>query len=650
MEKLALTFNQKHLDEILALTQGFQGVHIDTGYEASIPPARKTVVDKEIREIEDKLREINAASSIIKERKPTKMLSSLRNSEEKKLSIMEFTEKVEGSGWERILEEVIHTDRWLSDNRKRRKEVTRLQDEMQIWGRLNSNPLRFGELRRVTAFFGSVHKKHDAEFSEILTKHEEDGVVYEKPLTSEDRAYYLIFCHNGFLERLDLYMSEFSFSAEEYPFDQPPDEVKKNLEKEEKQLIEDEKEINRLIEQQSKYEETLAFAEDYNLNALLRKRKSIEVIYDGEDVVIEGWITSDKRAQFEKLMAEHIPKEDYRLSISEAHDDDVSEVPIKLNNRKLGAVYERLTEMYSLPKYNETDPTPVMTLFYMIFFGMMVGDVGYGLAVFIIGLLIRKVLKVKRSTRSFVDFLYYLSFPIMAWGFVFGTLFGLDLPFGLISATVDIIQMTVLSVILGYFHIMTALVLQIINQIKLRNYYDMASGGLAWFTAFLGGGLMLLAGVTQWVFSQTLFNIGLAIVGLGLAMIIICPAVQYGKRWLAGVGKGLYAVYGATSYLGDFISYTRLMALGVAGGSVALAFNTIISFLPIPLRVTLGFLLAVILHALNIFLSMLSAYVHGIRLQFIEFFGKFYTGGGKKFEPFKAAEKNVVIIDDAETA
>jgi V/A-type H+-transporting ATPase subunit I len=112
-----------------------------------------------------------------------------------------------------------------------------------------------------------------------------------------------------------------------------------------------------------------------------------------------------------------------------------------------------------------------------------------------------------------------------------------------------------------------------------------------------------------------------------------------------GVGKGLYALYGATSYLGDFISYARLMALGVAGGSVALAFNTILAFLPLPVRLTLGIALAVVLHALNIFLSMLSAYVHGMRLQFIEFFGKFYTGGGKRFEPFKAAERNVIIIE-----
>jgi V/A-type H+-transporting ATPase subunit I len=645
MEKLALTFNEKHLDGILRLMQGFQGIHIETGYEASIPPAKKDDITKTIRETEKNLQEIQAAAGIIKERKPTKMLSSLRNSEEKKLSISEFTEIVGQSDWENILEEIIHTDRWLRDNRKRRKEVSKRQNEMKLWEQLICNPLDFVKLQRTAAFFGSVHIKHDEEFSEILIKHENDGVAFEKPLIDEDRAYYLVFCHNSFLERFNLHMNEYSFSVKEYPFEKPQNEAKIELEAEEKKLIRDEKEINRLIAEQSKYEEILAFAEDYNLNTLLRMKMSLEVTYDGEDVEIEGWIISEKRGQFERLIAKHIPAADYRLTISPVKDTDIDDVPIKLKNGRLAAVYERLTEMYSLPRYNELDPTPVITVFYLIFFGLMVADVGYGFSIFLIGQLVRKVLKVRRSTKSFVDFLYYLSFPIMAWGLIFGSFYGLRLPFRLLSATVDIIPMTVISIVLGYFQIMTGLVLYIVNQVKLRKYYDMASGGLAWFLTFLGGGLMLLAKAAPWFDGRILFVTGGVISGAGIATIIIIPAIMYGKRWLAGVGKGLYALYGATSYLGDFISYTRLMALGVAGGSVALAFNTILKFLPIVLRFTLGVALAVILHALNIFLSMLSAYVHGIRLQFIEFFGKFYTGGGKKFEPFKAAEKNIIIID-----
>ncbi|MDR0220715.1 MAG: V-type ATP synthase subunit I, partial [Lachnospiraceae bacterium] len=347
--------------------------------------------------------------------------------------------------------------------------------------------------------------------------------------------------------------------------------------------------------------------------------------------------------RFEQLFADNIPQADYRMLITEVKEKDIPDVPIKLQNNKVVTVYERLTEMYSMPRYNELDPTPVMTVFYLLFFGLMVADVGYGLAVFLIGLLVRKVLKVKRSTKNFVSFLYYLSFPMMGWGLVFGSFFGLDLPFGLIRATVDIVPLIILSVCLGFLHIMAGLVIHMVNQARLKNYGDMLTGGLAWFLVFLGGAAMIVGKMAFDI--PILFLVGAVVLGVGLALVIVVPAIQYGKRWYLGLGKGLYALYGATSYLGDFVSYTRLMALGVAGGSVALAFNTILSFLPLPAKMTIGVVLAVGLHALNMFLSMLSAYVHGIRLQFIEFFGKFYEGGGKRFEPFKTAEKNVIIND-----
>ena len=333
------------------------------------------------------------------------------------------------------------------------------------------------------------------------------------------------------------------------------------------------------------------------------------------------------------------------MVVSSVKEKDVDEVPIKLKNNKFISVYEQLTEMFSLPKYNEVDPTPVMTIFYMIFFGMMVADVGYGLAVFLVGVIARRVLKLKRSTRSFIDFLYFLSFPMMGWGLIYGSFCGLELPFGLISVQNDIITMIIIAIALGYFHIMAGLILLMINHAKLKKYYDMLSGGLAWLLTFIGGGIMIVAVATTWFAGDMVFWIGAVVLGVGVAMIILVPAIQGGKRWLGGFFKGLYALYGATSYLGDFVSFSRLMALGVAGGSVALAFNKILGFLPLAAQLTLGVVLAVVLHGLNIFLSMLSAYVHGIRLQFIEFFGKFFTGGGKRFEPFKAAEKNVIITD-----
>ena len=645
MEKLELTFKSGHLDETLQLIQRFNGVQIETGLETTIPQDKRAILDKEIRTIERNLQEIRAAIHILKGRESAKTLSMLKGNEEKRLSIAQLSEIVESSNWKQVYEEVIHTDRCLQDNRQRRHEINESLDALKIWEPLNCNPLDFEKLNRAKAVFGSVHEKHAAEFAVSLSRFEEDGSHFEQVTIHADRVYFLIVYHTGLSQDVGRLLNEFSFSSESYPFNAGQAAARAKLKEEEASLLAEEAGIIQLVEVQSVYDEILLYAEDYNLNMLLRRKKALEVLYDGDNVTINGWILSEKRRLFETALSESIPAEDYTLIIRRADENDIGSIPIKLKNNRFVSIYERLTSMYSLPRYNELDPTPVMTVFYLLFFGLMVADIGYGLAVFLVGIVARRILKVKRSTRGFMDFLFYLSFPIMAWGFVYGSFFGMEIYIGLITVRTDVIKMTILSIALGYLHIMTGLVLNMINQIRLKKYTEMMTGGLCWFLAFLGGGIMILENFVPFLRSSVLFVTGLLITAIGGAMIILVPAIAYGKRWYAGVGKGLYTLYGATSYLGDFVSYTRLMALGVAGASVANAFNTILDFLPFALKVTLGVVLAVALHALNIFLSMLSAYVHGIRLQFIEFFNKFYTGGGRPFEPFKAAEKNVIITD-----
>ena len=125
-------------------------------------------------------------------------------------------------------------------------------------------------------------------------------------------------------------------------------------------------------------------------------------------------------------------------------------------------------------------------------------------------------------------------------------------------------------------------------------------------------------------------------------LVLLIPMIQ-SKSKVGGFFSGLYELYGVTGYIGDFVSYSRLMALGISGGSIAMAFNMLVATMPTAARYSVGILLLVALHALNIFLSMLGAYVHAARLQYVEFFGKFYEGGGRPFQTFKTAEKYINV-------
>lgn len=134
-----------------------------------------------------------------------------------------------------------------------------------------------------------------------------------------------------------------------------------------------------------------------------------------------------------------------------------------------------------------------------------------------------------------------------------------------------------------------------------------------------------------------------AIVAVISALSIVAVPIIQSKSKAKGIAKGLYELYNLTGYIGDLVSYTRLMALGISGGSIAAAFNMLVEFMPPVARFTVGIVLIIALHALNLFLSLLSAYVHGARLQYVEFFGKFYTGGGRAFQPLKTEEKYLNI-------
>ena len=331
-----------------------------------------------------------------------------------------------------------------------------------------------------------------------------------------------------------------------------------------------------------------------------------------------------------------------QLIYIESHDvtpADWEEVPIKLHNHPYLAPFELVTEMYALPKYQEKDPTPFLAPLYITFFGMMVADLGYGLLLYVVTLLALICFNLRKSGRRLMTFFNRLAISVAIWGLIYGSCFGFDLPVALLSTKTDVITILVLSLLFGFVTLIFGLLLGTWQQVRMKDYATAYTAGAAW--------ALILLGLLFFVVGKNLSGLAyLSILGKWLALSnalgILLVSVLKNKS-LLGLGSGLYNLYGISSYLSDLISFTRLMALGLSGASIGSAFNMIVGIFPPVTRFTVGVFIFILLHAINIFLSMLSGYVHGARLIFVEFFGKFYEGGGRAFSPLTLADKYVNV-------
>jgi V/A-type H+-transporting ATPase subunit I len=338
--------------------------------------------------------------------------------------------------------------------------------------------------------------------------------------------------------------------------------------------------------------------------------------------------------------------DNYYVEIEEADVNDPN-VPIKLKNSKFVSAFESLTEMYSMPRYNEIDPTPLFAPFYFIFAGIMVGDLGYGLIMLLGTLFALKKFNLDKTKRRFISFFMYLGLSTCIWGFVFGSFFGDIVPMkAFIDPAQDYIDMIMLSMILGGIHIFFALGIKAYMDIRdhkpLDALYDVGS----WYMILTGAIIAIIAGNVPGI-SKLVFNLAIVIMVLGMIIVLFTGGRE--EESLAGrIGWGIYSLYGITSYFGDFVSYIRLMALALASSFIAIAVNIIVRMLvgSGAFATIAGILIFLAFQLFNLFLSFLSAYVHSARLTYVEMFNKFYEGGGIPFKEMVEESKYFNIEEE----
>lgn len=377
----------------------------------------------------------------------------------------------------------------------------------------------------------------------------------------------------------------------------------------------------------------------------LNAKMQFDVVKEGTNtvadhylMVLNGWFPARKQAELEEAFSDNSAW----YEISNPTPDD--EIPICLKNNRFIKMFEIITNLYMLPKYNELDLTPFFAPFYTIFFGLCLGDSGYGLFIALAVLLAKAFIKnMGESIRSALNLLMTLGLSAFVFGFLSGAFFGFNLyelnvpVLDKIASAValDNSQMFNLSLILGFIQIIFAMCLHAWNKIIQFGFrYSLST--LAW--------LVVVLSVAVGMFLPQYSNIAKWLTYAGLAVAFCYNSPDAYKKPLTGlpmnIGLGLWDAYNmATGMLGDMLSYIRLFALGLSGGIVASVFNSLAEGFA-PDDAILGplvFLVIFVLgHALNMFMNVLGAFVHPMRLTFVEFFkNSGYEGGGLAYNPFK---------------
>lgn len=394
---------------------------------------------------------------------------------------------------------------------------------------------------------------------------------------------------------------------------------------------------------------------EYLYDSLMMRRDRARIVGDmlSTDVVFyfDGWVPARAVPEVEALLQEY----EFYYDIQEP--DAEEDVPVLMQNNGLVTPFESVTSMYSLPSRGDIDPTAILAPFYFIFFGMMLSDAAYGIILSVLcGFVLKKYKPEGMMYRMFKMF-FFCGISTFIWGALFGgwfgnfftvaadTLFGKEVNIAPIwfNPMDNPMKLLIFSLILGAVHLFVGMGIQAYMLIRDGHPIDALCDIGLWYVLLIG---LVLFGVGGSV-APALTMAGKVMSIVGAAGILLT-----GGRKKKGIGKitgGLGALYGITSYLSDVLSYSRLLALGLATGVVAQVINTLGSLAGGGIVGAVLLTVALVFGTIfNLAINALGAFVHSCRLQYVEFFGKFYTGGGRAFRPFERKTKYVKILKNRE--
>lgn len=479
----------------------------------------------------------------------------------------------------------------------------------------------------LAVFFGTAGLNVTDDALKALADSLDGLLTWQQASSDRSLRYLLVMCHGSVKERAlsalrDLGFSTVSFRGMTGTAKENDKALAENLAALEKER----QEIEQRIAGLGGKREALLEASDRAAIALRREEAKSRLVGTDKVFLLEGWLPADRCAEIEKTLKPFT----CAIETREPTEDEYPQVPVQLKNNKLTRPLNMVTEMYSLPAYGTLDPNPLMAPFFILFYGIMMADMGYGLLMMIASVIISKKYRPKGTSGELFSLLGLCGISTFIMGALTGGFFGdfltqlvaivspgtvFALP-KLFDPLDDLTMILIGSMALGMVQIVTGMAISLIEKCKRKKFLDAFFEEITWWIVFIGIALLALGK-------------GAAVLYVGCALVLLGPIVQ-GKGWgkLTGVFGSLYNH--VTGYFGDILSYTRLMALMLAGSVIAQVFNMLAAM---PGNVIVFIIISMLGNAMNFGLNLLGCYVHDLRLQCLEFFNKFYVDGGKPFRP-----------------
>lgn len=560
---------------------------------------------------------------------------------------------------------IVTLDKQIAESKAAVLKIQNQVEALAPWLSLTV-PVNYTGTRKTAVLIGTMPNPQDQQsVLNLLASAVPDVEAVDVELISTDKdfTYLAVICMKQDAGKVEETLRTGGFSKPSSPVQKVPEQYKKDLEAEIAKAQEEIKQLESELMECAVSRQDLELISDYYRARADKYRVLGEIPQTASTFAISGYVPAAKADAIVKELSEH-----YGAAAETEGIKEEEEPPVLLHNNRFSESVEGVLASFGLPAKGEIDPTFFTSIFYVFLFGLMLSDAAYGLIVSVVcGVVLLKFPRMEVNLRKSVQLFFWCGLSTLFWGVLFGGYFGdaldvisetffghkISIPALWFVPLNEPMRMLLYSMLFGVIHLFTGLALKGYMYIRDHKYMDFVCDVIFWYMLLLGLiGLLIpssmFAGIAgkQIVFPAALNAAAKWSAILGAVGIVLFSG-RSSKNPALRIALGAYDLYNITGWLSDVLSYSRLLALGLATGVIASVVNQMGSMGGKSIGGVILFIVVFVIgHTFNMAINLLGAYVHTCRLQYVEFFGKFYEGGGKAFEPFKLKTKYVDLKEE----